>query len=152
MKRPATNYPRFIFALLLMISFLAVSADAKHVFNGKIAFTSDRNGHQEVFVMNENGTNPVQLTNTAGLSSAPAWSPDGKKIAFGTNRDGNVEIYVMNEDGSNQTRLTVNTGSDNAPAWSPDGTHIAFHTNRDGNFEIYAMNADGSGATRLTTN
>src|SRR6266480_4416031 len=111
MKRPDTNYTRFIFALLLMTSLFVLSsasAAAKHVSNGKIAFMSDRSGNQDIFVMNEDGSNQIQLTNSVGQDGVPAWSPDGTKIAFLSERDGNGEIYVMNADGSNQTRLTFN--------------------------------------------
>ena len=120
--------------------------------NGRIAFTSDRDGDNEIFVMDANGANQTQLTFNTASDDLPAWSPNGTKIAFTSNRDGNTEIYVMNADGSNQTRLTNNGASDSAPAWSPDGRTIAFHTNRDGNFEIYAMDQDGTDPHRLTTN
>jgi len=116
----------------------------------KLAFTSDSSGNFDIWVMNADGTNPVQLTTSTGSDDAPSWSVTNK-IAFGSNRDGNGEIYVMNADGSGQTRLTNNSTEDSYPAWSPDGTKIAFQSNRDGNDEIYLMNADGSGQTRLTS-
>ena len=122
--------------------------------NGKIAFTSDRDGNPEIYVMNADGSGVTRLTNNPAADDEPAWSPDGTKIAFSSNRDGNIEVYVMNADGSGQTNLTNNPALDGAPAWSPDGTKIAFWSNRDdaGDSEIYVMNADGSGPTRLTNN
>jgi uncharacterized delta-60 repeat protein/uncharacterized repeat protein (TIGR01451 family) len=120
--------------------------------NGKIAFTSDRDGNFEIYLMNPDGTGQTRLTkNTAG-DGQPSWSPDGSKIAFTSNRDGNWEIYAMNADGTGQTRLTTNAAEDDEPTWSPDGTKIAFLSHRDGNYEIYVMNADGSAPTNLTRN
>jgi Tol biopolymer transport system component len=118
----------------------------------KIAFSSERDGNVEIYVMNADGTNQVRLTSNGAIDERPSWSPDGTKITFWSNRDGNREIYVMNADGSVQMRLTNNPAVDQTSPWSPEGTRIAFESDRDGNFEIYTMNTDGSGQTRLTNN
>ena len=83
----------------------------------KIAFTTDRDGNEEIYVMDADGSNPTRLTNNSADDGQPAWSPDGSQIAFGSFRDGNPEIYVMDADGSNQTNLTNNPASDRTPAW-----------------------------------
>jgi Tol biopolymer transport system component len=116
--------------------------------NGKIAFT--RSG--EIFLMNPDGSDQVNLTNNPAGDGAPSWSPDGRKIVFTSSRDGNSEIYTMNADGSNVVRLTNNAAGDGDASFSPDGSRIVFGSDRDGNLEIYAMNADGSNQTRLTNN
>ena len=71
----------------------------------------------EIWVINANGTGPVNLTNNPAYDAIPSWSPDGKRIAFVSNRHGNDEIYVMNADGSNVQRLTYNAAEDWWPAW-----------------------------------
>src|SRR6266581_946542 len=103
----------------------------------QIAFDSFRDGNWEVYVMNEDGSAPTNLTNHPAIESGPAWSPDGKRIAFSSSRDGDAEIYVMNADGTAPIRLTTNAANDYYPAWSPDGNRIAFSSYRDGNDEIY---------------
>ncbi|HEV2766012.1 MAG TPA: hypothetical protein VGV38_23710, partial [Pyrinomonadaceae bacterium] len=118
--------------------------------NGRIAFTSDRDGNAEIYLMDADGSNPVRLTFTDAPEDNAAISPDGRKIAFGSARDGNWEIYVMGVDGSNQVRLTNNTTDDAYPTWSPDGKQIAFQSWRDGNSEIYTMYADGYGQANVT--
>lgn len=117
----------------------------------RIAFRSDRTGNNEIFVMNVDGSNPINLSNGPAFEELPSFSPDGSRIAFVSDRDGNGEIYVMNSDGTGQTRLTNNSAGERHPSFSRDGGKIYFVSNRDGNNEIYAMNAtDGSNQVRLT--
>jgi Tol biopolymer transport system component len=85
-----------------------------------MAFTSSRDGNQEIYVMNADGSGQTNLTNHPALDMDPSWSPDGTRIAFSSTRDdGNGEIYVMNADGSGQTRLTNNPAPDWYPSWGP---------------------------------
>lgn len=94
---------------------------------GKIAFVSDRDGNNEIYTMEPDGTAQTNITNHPGNDTDPAWSPDGTKIAFSSTRDGgDDEIYVMNADGTNVTQITYNNDIDTEPTWSPDGTKIAF--------------------------
>ncbi len=65
-----------------------------------IAFGSSRDGNEEIYVMDADGSDPGRLTDAPGADANPAWSPQGDRIAFESNRDGNPEVYVMNADGS----------------------------------------------------
>jgi len=141
----------FLFLALGLVTFLSIMFHVKAEAE-KVVLVSNRDGNNEIYVMNPDGSNPIRLTNNTYDDSYPTWSPDGMKIAFVSNRDGNHEIYIMSADGNNQTRLTNNTYDDSCPSWSPDGMKIAFVSNRDGNHEIYIMNADGNNQTRLTNN
>jgi len=118
----------------------------------QIAFRSQRDGNDEIYVMNADGTCQTNLTNDPLADWSPAWSPDGRHIAFAHFFDNNpfTDIVLINQDGSGLTRLTHDHGE--YPAWSPDGSRIAFASARDGNYEIYVMNSDGSNQTRLTNN
>ena len=117
---------------------------------GRIAFVSNRDGDREIYVMDPDGLNQINLTNNPDWDEQPAWSPDSRKIAFVSNRDGNSEVYVMDANGGNQINLTNNSNEDYEPSWSPDGRRIAFVSNRDGNSEIYVMDANGGSQVNLT--
>ena len=147
--------PRSLSLILLLAAMLSngtgVPASQAQLANTKIAFYSNRDGNNEVYVMNADGTNQTRLTTNAASDASPSWSPDRTKIVFESSRTGD-DIYVMNADGTNQTRLTNNSAGNIFPAWSPDGTKIAFWSERDGNREIYIMNPDGTDQTRLTNN
>ena len=114
----------------------------------------DHSGDEELYVMNADGTDVVQLTHNDVFDSAPAFSPDGTKIAFESARDSGdplaLDIYVMNADGTDVRRLTADPAHDEGPIFSPDGTKIAFASLRSGQEDIWVMNADGSDLRQLT--
>jgi TolB protein len=116
----------------------------------RIAFVSERDGNQEIYLMQPNGDNQRNLSNNPADDWQPVWSYDGTRIAFTTVRTGNEEIFIMNADGSNPRNLTNFSGPDNSPSWSPNGEQIVFASERDG-WDIYRINSDGSGLQRLTT-
>ena len=118
----------------------------------KIVFWSDRDGNEEIYIMDADGANQTRLTDNGASDKSPCLSPDGTKIAFTTNRDGNEEIYVMDSDGSNPVIVTKNNARDFSPSFSPDGTKIAFTSDRDGNYEIYIMDSDGANQINVTNN
>lgn len=109
----------------------------------RIAFASDRTGTFQIYLMNPDGSDLVQLTNAAGDNLSPAWSPDAKHIVFESTRDGNSEIYTMNPDGTEQKNLTQNLSIDDSPIWIPGGK-IAFVSDRKGRERIFLMNSDGT--------
>jgi Tol biopolymer transport system component len=84
----------------------------------RIAFLSDRDGDNDIYVMNADGTNVVNVTNNNVGEGELAWSPDGSRIASSTGGQAEVGIYVANADGSAMVRIRL--GNDNwSPAWSP---------------------------------
>jgi Tol biopolymer transport system component len=116
----------------------------------KIAFTSERDGGFDIFVMDADGANQTRLTTETDpvRDGSATWSPDGSQIAFSHfTLNGDSDIYVMNADGTGVRNVTNTPNQpEYYPAWSPDGKKIAFAL---GN--IFTISADGSGQAQLTT-
>jgi TolB protein len=116
-----------------------------------MAFTSDRAGTPQIYLMGADGSGLKRLTwDPEAYEGSPAWSPDGRRIAFVGRGVEGFDVYVMELDGGTPFRLTSG-GSNENPVWSPDGLQIAFSSDRSGEHDIYVMNRDGSNLRRLTT-
>ena len=109
-------------ALATSLLVLAVTRPAEAAFpgaNGRIVFSSLRDGDREIFTMKPDGTGITQLTNDPAIDDDPAWSPNGRKIAFNSHRNSDWQLFVMNKDGTRQrSRTEVGEGSEN-PDWQP---------------------------------
>ncbi|MDQ3635175.1 MAG: hypothetical protein M3405_11815 [Acidobacteriota bacterium] len=125
----------------------------------------------DIFTAKPDGSNPQQLTKTAGYDAEATISPDGKKIVFTSTRDGDLDIYVMDKNGKNVKRLTTALGYDGGAFFSPDNKQIvyrSYHPKTEAeiarykdrlandliepnNFEIWIMNADGTNKRQITT-
>ena len=135
-----------------------------------IAFISDRDGNEEIYVRDLETGQDTRVTNNEAPDSWPTWSPDGSRIAFLSSHPLGPDIFVTDADGTNEANLTKLGAPYSAPVWSPDGTRIAFSSDREMQpislgtdpespiifpklvLEIYVMNADGTSQTRLTFN
>lgn len=119
----------------------------------KIAYVDASDGDSEIWIMNEDGTNPVQLTSDSISSRQPAWSPDGTEIVFQQYdpSTSEVDLFVINTDGTNKRNLTNSPSIAEAfPTWSINN-EIAFHADGvGGTDDIFAIGADGSGLRNIT--
>jgi Tol biopolymer transport system component len=148
MEQPAAT------ATLTMIPPTTISTLLPSPIGGVMAFSSIREGTSgaDIFIMNTDGSNLLQMTNASGDDFPLDWSPDGKQLLFMSSRDGHFEIYVVNEDGSSVQQLTSSNRNNMFADWSPDGSKIAFQSgNANGSdFEIFIMNSDGTDQQQLT--
>ena len=144
--------------------------------DGRIVFTSVRDGDMEIYSMNGDGSDVRRLTHRQGPDGGPFFSPDGSKIIFrgreipdgeeyddykrlldeGLWRPTAVEVFVMDADGSNLAPVTDFGGASFAPFWHPDGDRIIFASNLHNpagrNFDLFLINLDGSGLEQITFN
>ena len=90
----------------------------------RIAYTSTRSGDYEIWVINANGSNPVNVTNFPGMDFSPGWSPDGTMITFVSGRSGSYQIWSIAAPSpaarsvptSTATQITQ-TGTNLQPSW-----------------------------------
>ncbi len=123
----------------------------------KIAYgddTGDADG--EIFVMDADGTNLVQLTNNdISEGNLIQWSPDGQKISFlaFTYDPGNStsRIVIIDADGSNRKTISPSGVSDTSPRWSPDGSRIVFVSDSNAGYDLFTVQPDGKNRVQLTT-
>jgi TolB protein len=144
--------------------------------DGRIVFTSVRDGDMEIYSMNADGGDVKRLTHRIGPDGGAFFSRDGKQIVFrgrtptpgpelddykallreGLWRPTSLEIFVMNADGSNLRPVTALGAASFAPYFSPDGKKIIFSSNqhnpRGRDFELWLINVDGTGLERVTWN
>ena len=144
--------------------------------DGRVVFTSVRDGDMEIYSMNGDGSDVRRLTNRQGPDGGPFFSPDGSKIIFrgreipdgeeyddfkrlldeGLWRPTALELFVMDADGSNLQQVTDLGGASFGPFWHPDGERIIFSSNWHNpagrNFDLFMINVDGSGLERITFN
>ena len=85
------------------------------------------------------------------LSSAGAWSPDGRYLAIAVQHAGADDLIVFDvRRGREHRRIRLALDGVTMPSWSPDGTRIAFSGMRGGFSDLYTVAADGSGLRQLT--
>jgi Tol biopolymer transport system component len=107
--------------------------------NGRIAFSSDRDGDYEIYTVSSTGTEVglnKRTNNNPADDQEPAYSPNGSKIAFQRcNANAICDIWTVNSTGppnSGLTQITNDPADDRDPNWSPDGSRIVFSSTRSG--------------------
>jgi TolB protein len=122
----------------------------------RIAFMTDRVGHNEVYIMDVDGSNAVWITqiggdvNESSYRGEPDWSPDGVTVALQSRLAGSFQIMTVNLRDNTAARLT-DAGENQSPSWAPDGRHIVFTSNRSGSDQLWVLDTR-SGVTRQLTN
>lgn len=113
---------------LLVLNGSVFPVFAKAPTTSKILFTSVRDRNYEIYVMNTDGSEQVNLTQHPANDHQAVWSPTGEQILFVSDRDGVENLYLMLPDGSNVQRVFKEESKTNKsrPTWSPDGKQIAY--------------------------
>ena len=93
-----------------------------------LAFTGQRNGEFDVYLVPSGGGPEQRLTSAPGLDDGPEFTPDGRWIYFNSARTGRMQVWRMRPDGSQQEQLTFDNFNNWFPHVSPDGRSIVFIT------------------------
>ena len=117
----------------------------------RIAFSSNRAGSYDLYLMDADGEKLQRLTTDPGREAEPVWTPDGTRMVYTVTRQGaQPQLYSLRPDGRPAQALTAEPGGNHSPAISVDGRSLAFVSTRDGNQEIYLMSVDGAAPRRVT--
>lgn len=122
----------------------------------QIAFVASGIGpehHPDIFIINADGSNLLNLTSHPAEDYQPAWSPDGRHIAFVTTRLGYQSIYTIGVDGSNTAKV-FHSSTEGAyhPTWSPNGSQIAFVVGLSAIWKEHLFLADLAGGSSYQLN
>lgn len=104
----------------------------------------------DIYRMNADGSEIVQLTDTVDMEGLPDISPDSANILFVSDSASGIYIFSMKADGSNVSQLTDEGDDNDMPDWSPAGAQILFQAAYDDNVDVYLMDPDGANLVRLT--
>lgn len=138
--------------LFFAVITLLISCSREYDKKNRIVFNRNTGTYDQIFIIDNDTGNQVQITSGSYNSNYCSWSPDGKRIVFRSDRGGSsFDIFTMNSDGTNVKQLTNNTAGDDTPTWTTDGSRILFSSNISGNYDIYIINTDGSNLIQLTT-
>ena len=117
----------------------------------RIVFISGSDVRMDIYVMDADGGNVKQLTDTSVTEGKFSCSPDGRRIVYDSGGS-RGKIMVINTDGSQKLSLISNDNDNASPDWSPDGIQIVFssRSRREEQSDIYVIDADGGNLTQLT--
>ena len=103
--------------------------------DGRVVYAASTSGNSDIWVMNADGSNRVQLTNAPEEDFLPLVTPDGSYIVFMSERERARTLWRMNLDGSNPTRLGAGRVAFR-PVISFDGQWVYYSDPERQNFRI----------------
>jgi TolB protein len=121
------------------------------ICNGRVYFSSSRDGNSEIYSAAMDGSDPRRLTRDPGIDVSPTCGPNGK-IAFVSSRHGGPQIFVMNGDGSGVQRVSYKGNHNQTPSFcsDPDNPLVAFSARDGSGFDIVTVNLKTGEYKRLT--
>ncbi len=122
---------------------------AKAPTTAKIVFGASREGNRDLYLMNIDGSDQINITNHPADDIYGAWSPTGEQILFASDRDKGYDLYLMDPDGKNVRRVFGKSAHREAPAWSPDSKQIVYTRREQGKRVIYIASIDSKKEERV---
>jgi len=135
----------------------SIANDVIYAFTGhpglagsKIAFVGKKNGIEQIYAMDLDGSNMVRLTYNKSINLSPVWSPDGNKLLFTSYMQKNPDLYMLDLLDGRLTTISKRPGLNISPSFSPNGREIAVSLSFTGSPEIYLINLQGKILKQLT--
>ncbi len=106
---------------------LQVSPDGKRVLYSVSYYSvAEDKGNSELFVMNADGSDKKQITESAVREASAKWMNDNEHIAFLSSESGTMQLWIMKSDGSDRQQITEREGGVNDFSFSPDESKLLF--------------------------
>ncbi len=126
----------------------------------QIAFTSDRDGNQEIYAVGADGENLRRITDEITDDLYPVWLADGRHILFYSERDGNLDggqlaLYLLDMQDSDSQPVRATDAPENSAAgsvYSGNGGGRVFMAHDGSDWEIYYAASGDETAINLTDN
>ena len=118
----------------------------------KIVFGANREGNREIYLMNIDGSDQINITNHRADDVSPTWSPTGEQILFASDRDrflGSWDLYLMDPNGQNVRPVFGKSADRFSPSWSPNGKQIAYTRREQGKWFVYIAPINGKKEERM---
>jgi Tol biopolymer transport system component len=89
--------------------------------NGRqLTFNTNRDGNYEVYIMNANGSQPRNVSQSPSSDEGLAdWSPDASRLVLYSDRSDNKEIYLLDLASGRWTNVSNHPANDEFCTWSP---------------------------------
>ncbi|MBM3153084.1 MAG: hypothetical protein FJZ96_12935, partial [Chloroflexi bacterium] len=127
---------------------------------GEIAFSSERNGQWQIFVMNADGSGETSLTAPFGDYAYPSWSPDGSRLAMRIDfsddpadacDSGIAVVDVQQQDGrlTGSVPIALTCEFSDAPTWSPEGSQLVYISSGNSGWDFFRHDLASNSASLL---
>jgi eukaryotic-like serine/threonine-protein kinase len=141
----ASSPPGVSIAFTRMDGMAQLSRDGR-----RVAVWSNRSGENEIWLVDPDGANEVQLTfMEAGVRGYPHWSPDSGTVVFHSALEGQWEVFAIPAEGGKPRNLTSHPANDFFPSFSRNGQWIYFNSNRTREGQIWKIPASGGDAVQV---
>jgi TolB protein len=127
----------------------------KGYFDTRIVFIAESGSAMKrtkrLAVMDEDGANPIFLTNGSYLVLTPRFNPTAQMIAYMSYAGGRPRVYLFDLESGRQEMLGNFPNMTFSPRFSPDGNKVVMTLEKGGNSDIYVMDLRTRAVTRLTS-
>ncbi|MCG8467044.1 MAG: DPP IV N-terminal domain-containing protein [Gemmatimonadetes bacterium] len=104
----------------------------------------------DIWVVQTQGGNPQQITDTPFPALFQTWSPDSRRLAFAAIQEGQADIFVVELESGAERRITDTPDSEFALSWSPRGSEIVFQAQGRGGADIWVVDVSSRAIRQLT--